>query len=344
MTRRLATTALVALAAAGPLAALPRTPAAAPAFVASPTGVTERLRGISAVSRRVVWASGARGTIIRTQDGGATWTRLTIPDTSALDFRDIDATDERTAYALSIGPGDASRIYKTVDAGRTWALQFTNRDPRAFFDAMAFRDARTGFAYSDSVDGRAIAIRTDDGGRRWSEIVGLPPALNGEGAFAASGTNIALSGRHIWIGTNASRVLHSADDGRTWSAVATGMPSGESAGIFSIAFADARRGIVVGGDYKSETAADRNAAVTGDGGHSWEVAGGLHGFRSAVAFIAARRNAVIATGPSGSDYSTDGGRSWRALEGPGFHTLSVVPGTAIVWAAGESGRVGRTEF
>jgi photosystem II stability/assembly factor-like uncharacterized protein len=75
-----------------------------------PTGVTARLRGLSAVSPRVAWASGTGGTVIRTEDGGATWTRSTIPDTEALDFRDIDAVDERTAYVLSIGDGDASRI------------------------------------------------------------------------------------------------------------------------------------------------------------------------------------------------------------------------------------------
>src|SRR6476646_408565 len=137
---------------------------AAPAWTPQTSGVTDRLRGISAASNRVVWASGANGAILRTADGGAAWQRLTIPGAEALDFRDIDAVDERTAYALSIGTGEASRIYKTSDAGRTWTLQFRNTDTQAFFDAMAFRDARHGFAFSDSVNGRTVIIRTDDGG------------------------------------------------------------------------------------------------------------------------------------------------------------------------------------
>ncbi len=114
-----------------------------PSWTAQSSGVTSRLRGVSAVNERVVWASGSQGTVIRSQDGGTSWQRLTVPDAEKLDFRDVDAVDERTAYVLSIGNGDASRIYKTSDAGATWTLQFRNEDPKAFFDAMTFRDART---------------------------------------------------------------------------------------------------------------------------------------------------------------------------------------------------------
>jgi photosystem II stability/assembly factor-like uncharacterized protein len=312
------------------------------------TGVTARLRGLSAVSPRVAWASGTGGTVIRTEDGGATWARSTIPDSEALDFRDVDAVDERTAYVLSIGDGDASRIYKTTDAGRTWTLQFRNTDKLAFYDAMAFRDARHGFAFSDSVAGRLVIIRTDDGGAHWHQIArGLPPALENEGAFAASGTNIAISGDRIWIATSRSRVLMSTDDGRTWNAVSTPVPNGPSAGLFSIAFASRDRGIVAGGDYKAEAGTADNAAVTSDGGRTWTVVKGLGGFRSAVGYVAASSGAkegVIAVGPNGSDYSSDGGRTWSPLGGPGFHTLSVARGSRTVFAAGEKGAVSTATF
>lgn len=320
-------------------------PGAPPRWTLVTTGVTARLRGISAPSSRVIWASGTGGTVIRSADGGTTWSRLEIPDSSALDFRDIDSVDDRTAYVLSIGDGDASRIYKTSDAGRTWTLQFRNDNPRAFYDAMAFRDARTGFAFSDSVDGRMIVLATTDGGAHWSPISsGLLPALEGEGAFAASGTNIALGRRQIWIGTSKSRVVRSTDNGRTWSVANTPLPTSTSAGIFSIAFADDERGIVVGGDYKVESGAVNNAAITVDGGQTWTLVTGLRGFRSAVAFIPSRPGTAIAVGPSGADYSTDGGRSWTPMDGPGFHTLAVARGTRTVWAAGEKGTVARIEF
>ena len=319
-----------------------------PAWTPVQTGVTARLRGLSAVSPRVVWASGTSGTVIHTEDGGITWIRSTVPGAEALDFRDIDAVDARTAYVLSIGDGDASRIYKTSDAGKTWTLQFRNDNPRAFFDAMAFRDARTGIAMSDAVDGKLIAIRTSDGGAHWSMVAsGLPPAVEGEGAFAASGTNIAISGDRMWMATSKSRVIRTTNNGRSWTAVTTPIPAGETSGIFSIAFADPAHGIVVGGDYKVETAAVDNAAVTSDGGLTWTLVKGLGGFRSAVGYVQGMPDAkgvVIAVGPNGSDYSTDGGRAWSPINGPGFHTLSIARGTRVVWAAGEKGSIAKATF
>ena len=337
--------AIAACSLASTAGSLPFEPQTAPRWTPSHTGVATRLRGISAVSDRVVWASGSNGTIIRTDDGGASWKGLTVPGAESLDFRDIDAVDAKTAYVLSIGAGDASRIYKTTDAGATWILQYRNQEPNAFFDAMAFRDPRTGFAFSDSVSGRLVVIRTIDGGATWTPVTsGLPPALEGEGAYAASGSNVAVHGRSVWIATTASRVIRTTDDGRTWSAAATAIPTGTSAGIFSIAFEDGKRGIVVGGDYKKENEAVDNAAVSNDGGASWSLVRGLSGFRSAVTFLPSRRGAAIAVGPSGADYSTDGGHTWRTIDGPGFHTLSIAPRGRRAWAAGERGAVGRLEF
>ena len=183
-----------------------------PHWIIQTSGVNVRLRGVSAVSDRVAWASGAGSTVLRTVDGGATWQRISVT-IEVLDFRDIDAIDAQTAYVLSIGNGPASRIYKTTDAGKTWTLQFKNEDPKAFLDAMSFWDANNGIVFGDSVDGQLYIMTTADGGRVWSRVpsANLPPALENEGAFAASGTNIAVFGKsHAWIGTGAgakARVL-----------------------------------------------------------------------------------------------------------------------------------------
>ncbi len=104
--------------------------------------MTARLRGVSAVSDRVAWASGSGGTVLRTDDGGAKWQKLTVT-TDVVDFRDIDAIDDRTAYVLSIGNGPASRIYKTTDAGATWTEQYRSNDPKMFLDAMSFLGCRS---------------------------------------------------------------------------------------------------------------------------------------------------------------------------------------------------------
>src|ERR1041384_5439615 len=277
---------------------------AAPRWTMQTSGVTVRLRGVSAVNERVAWASGAESTVLRTADGGTTWQKLTVTS-EALDFRDVDAVDAQTAYVLSIGNGPTSRIYKTTDAGKTWTLQFKNEDPKVFLDAMSFWDAGNGIAFGDSVDGQFYILTTADGGRSWSRVPqsALPPALENEGAFAASGTNIAVFGKsHAWIGTGAaakSRVLRTTDGGHTWQVADTPLASGPSAGIFSMAFRDAKHGVIAGGDYRKEQEAVENLAMTNEGGATRILVKGLSGFRSVVAYVPGIKTpALIALGPA----------------------------------------------
>jgi photosystem II stability/assembly factor-like uncharacterized protein len=321
-----------------------------PRWTMQTSGVNARLRGVSAVTERVAWASGSGSTVLRTTDGGVMWRKLNVTS-EALDFRDTDAIDDQTAYVLSIGSGPASRIYKTTDAGATWAMQFKNDDPKAFLDAMSFWDANNGIVFGDSVDGKFYILMTDNGGRTWRRVptAGLPPALENEGAFAASGTNIAVFGKtHAWIGTGAgarARVLRTSDRGRSWQVADTPLAAGQSAGIFSIAFRDARHGVVVGGDYRKESEAVDNLAVTNDGGVTWKLIKGLSGYRSVVAYVPGMKTpALIAIGPSGGDYSLDDGQTWKPITGPGFDTFSFIPRTMSGWGAGANGAIGKLAF
>lgn len=316
-------------------------------WVSQSSGTTVRFRGVSAVSATVAWASGDKGTYARTTDRGQTWQAGTVPGASELDFRDVDAFDANTAYLLSIGEGEKSRIYKTTDGGQHWELQFKSNRPEAFFDAMAFRDRDHGIALSDPVGGRFLIIATSDGGKTWEEMPaeGMPAALQGEGAFAASGTCITVQGkRNVWFGTGGpegARVFRSTDGGRTWTAAKTPVLSGKSAGIFSVAFWNANQGVAVGGDYTQEREAKQNVAVTKDGGRTWTRIKGTapNGYRSCVAFIPGTpAPTLIAVGPSGWDYSVDGGNNWRNIGAEGFHSTSF-KALSAGWAVGEGGRI-----
>ncbi|HWN08167.1 MAG TPA: hypothetical protein VNO50_02645 [Pyrinomonadaceae bacterium] len=314
------------------------------------SATTVRLRGVSAVSARVAWASGQGGTYTRTTDGGRNWRSGIVPGAEALDFRDVDAFDANTAYLLAIGEGDKSRIYKTIDGGATWTMQFKNENPAAFFDAMAFWDRDHGIAMSDPVEGRFLIITTADGGRSWipAPSRGMPPALEGEGGFAASGTCITVQGRNnVWFGTggpNGARVFRSSDRGRTWAVSTTPLASGKAAGVFSLTFWNARNGIAVGGDYTKEDDAAGNVTTTHDGGRTWKTVESSRpaGYRSGVARVSgAARLRLIAVGPSGTDYSLDGGRSWNPIGGDGFHAVNFAGVSAAGWAVGENGRIAR---
>ena len=153
---------------------------------------------------------------------------------------------------------------------------------------------------------------------------------------------------NAWIGTGSgrkARVLFTTDRGRTWKVADIPLKAGPSAGIFSVAFRDAKHGVVAGGDYTKEKDALDNLAVTSDGGITWILAKGLSGYRSVVAYVpGAKAPTLLAIGPSGADYSTDDGQRLMPLEGPGFDTLSFVRGTDVGWAAGASGSLGRLTF
>jgi photosystem II stability/assembly factor-like uncharacterized protein len=310
-----------------------------------PSGTDADLRGLCAVSADIVWFSGTKGTWGRTTDGGRTWTVGAIKGAEQLDLRDIEAFGTSTAYALSAGPGDKSRIYKTTDGGKSWALQFTNADPAGFLNAIAFWDADNGLALGDPVGGRFQLIATEDGGASWKPLPaeGFPPALPKEGAFAASGTCLVTHGtRDAWFvtgGAKVARVFHSADRGRSWTAHETPVMAGvESAGIFSIAFRDARHGIIVGGDYKKPTETGATAALTEDGGKTWALIKRPLPYRSCAAWASGRWFVV---GTSGSDISRDEqAAAWDELGRENYNSVAFTP-AGEGWAVGPKGRVAR---
>ncbi len=313
----------------------------------SPT--TASLRGLAVVSSRVVWASGTGGTWLRTADGGVHWFSGTVPEAKSLDFRDIEAWDASNAVLLSSGEGTQSRVYGTSDGGEHWISLFTNPDPKGFFDALSFWDRQHGILLGDPVDGHFVVLTTGDGGRTWQRQ-STPPALAGEGAFAASGTCLAVYGQaDAWFGTGggaSARVFHSADQGKTWTVATTPLAARvPAAGIFSLAFRDRMHGYAAGGDYKLPKQTAGTLAITDDGGKTWNPprGAGLSGYRSALAAVPGKSRILVAVGAEGSDFSMDGGKTWRAISASGLNAVAAVADGSI-WAVGAHGVIARLKL
>jgi photosystem II stability/assembly factor-like uncharacterized protein len=315
---------------------------------------TASLRGLSVVNEKVVWASGTGGIVIRTIDGGKTWKVIVVPGAEKLDFRDIEAFDENTAYILSIGNGDSSRIYKTTDGGQTWQLEFQNNDPKAFYDAIACFDRETCFAMSDPVDGKFVLIKRSPGVRsrvgirlaKWlpidnSALVAKP----GEAAFAASGTCLITQGKNnlfLVTGGSDARVFRSHDRGTTWAVAETPIVKGTSgSGIFSIAMFNDTDGVVVGGNYEKPNEVKDSLAFTNSGGTPWKLGNRLSGYRSGVTYV--DKKTIIAVGTNGSDISRDGGATWLHIDGANYNAV-FAKGKSSTWAVGPNGHVARLDW
>jgi photosystem II stability/assembly factor-like uncharacterized protein len=313
-----------------------------PSWKLTPTGTTGQFRGLAALSRTTAWLAGAKGAVLRTTDGGRHWLNVSPPDAAALEFRDVEAFDSRHAVVLAIGEADASRIYVTSDGGAHWTRTFTNDEPKAFYDCMTFFDGRRGLALSDPVDGKFRILATADGGKSWKvqPSDAMPAALAGEFAFAASGTCLVSSGPFdAWFasgGGSKSRIYHSTDGGRHWRVLDSTIPSGAAAGIYSLAFRNPWQGIAVGGDYTAPKSAPNAAAVTVDG-RTWRGLAGPGEYRSGAAWMPFTWATVLAVGPTGSDVSRDGGRTWQRFDSSSFDAVQCAPDGGC-WASGAAGR------
>lgn len=308
---------------------------------------TAHIRGLSAVNKRVVWASGTGGQVGRSTDGGNTWTWMQVPGMEKVDLRDIEAFDEHTAVAMGVGsPG---YILRTTDKGKNWTIVYKNEDKRIFLDAMFFWNDRSGIIVGDPIDGRFFILRTFDGGKSWQEIPmnNRPLAQDGEACFAASGSNITAISQQEAVfvsGGLTSRIFLRNEQIRLPL-----MQGTESTGANAIAAyrkhprKNADRLVVVGGDFTRDKLDSAVCAISTDGGKIWELAENPpKGYRSGVTWISEQK--LIACGTSGVDISENAGKNWRQISTKGYHVCVTSKKDNTVFLAGPKGNMARLDW
>ncbi|MEZ5964964.1 MAG: hypothetical protein R3F56_14110 [Planctomycetota bacterium] len=327
-------------------AGLPVSPPLAVLPLASPTRAS--LRGVCAVTDRIVWVTGSDGTCLRSLDGGTTWIACGPGLAAGRDLRDVHAFGALHAVVMAVG--SPALLLETDDGGATWREVWRDENPDAFLDGIAFDANGTGFAFGDPIGGRFTALRSRDAGATWEPIGTLPRPQPGEAAFAASGTCVAMLDDGTFLvatgGGEVARVLRGEDGGDRWRSSSTLVRAGTaSRGIFSLAV-HGERVVAVGGDYLQPDATFAVAAVSDDGARTWRRPAGASpgGYRSAAAFVPGRDGLVLVTvGPNGTDVSFDGGDNFEAADSRGFHAVAFA-GEGVGFAVGADGRMARLVF
>jgi photosystem II stability/assembly factor-like uncharacterized protein len=297
------------------------------------------IRGLSVVDDNVAWVSGSRGAVGVTIDGGKTWRWQQVKGFEKGDFRDIEAFSDKDAVIMS--SGTPALILRTTDGGANWDVKYKNTDTTYFLDAMDFSgSSKQGWVLGDPIKNEFLLLMTPDGGNTWTPNENSPNAVQGEAAFAASGTCLRIIGHDMCIvsgGTKANLIVTNDKD-KKWGKIVLPLAQGKaSQGAFSVA-KGSKSLIIVGGDYAKDKKSDSTACYSINDGKSWRLADKSPEFQSSVEYI--KDNTFISTGTPGSNITTDGGKTWTKIDAISYNVCRKAKKGALVLLAGDGGKIG----
>ena len=319
-------------------------------------------RAVEPISASEAWFASSKGQWLRVTNDAGTMQRqifggpLPDPTDSAVGthFRGLALADGGLVGTAVGSPALIRRGEFGSDGAITGrrVTVWQENDSAAFLDAIIALDDTTLVAMGDPIDGCLCVVRSVDGGRSWRKVPcgangqGVPPAEEGEAAFAASNGNLSAVGDTVWMlsGGGASRVFRSTDRGENWTVTRLPLQQGGTmTGGFSMDFADAFHGIVWGGNWEAKEDNTARAANTSDGGATWTLAsdGSGPGYGSSVRYRpgSAGQQLALVGSPGGIDVSDDGGRTWRHVSDSAFYAARFSPDGEVLWVSG-NGRIG----
>jgi photosystem II stability/assembly factor-like uncharacterized protein len=165
--------------------------------------------------------------IVKTTDGGSTWTALpNAPIVSGSGETVLPGTVFNVGNSMWFATS-SNRILYTANAGATWSSGMLNASG-AVIVSLAFRDALNGILlYKTSASPTAPfkIASSQDGGRTWVQNVLDPATLGFNAAFVAS-----PGGHHLLVGQE-GQVFGSGDNGASWQVILSKPPQTVAAGV-----------------------------------------------------------------------------------------------------------------
>jgi hypothetical protein len=184
-----------------------------------------------------LWVAIAGGGVMFTEDAGLTWEPRNPPvgdPGGPLGLRvqrlEISAGDEPILYQQNhLG------VFRSFDGGKIWE-DVTGDLPSRFGFPLALHPREPGTLYviphfhgpnRRYIAGERAAIwRGVDGGRRWEKLsAGLPRGPELVEVLRQGLATDSLAPAGVYFGTTDGRLFASADDGNTWSTLASDLPS-----------------------------------------------------------------------------------------------------------------------
>jgi len=311
------------------------------------------IRGMAVPNTYTIWASGSKGSIALSVNGGTNFEWMQVQGYETRDFRSIHAWNEKEAIIVAVAA--PAVILKTKDGGKSWYKVYENADTLMFLDAIHFKDASNGLVVGDPIAITIFLLSTHDKGEHWNEVPSSyfkTPLEKGEAFFASSGSNIAQLSKEDFLVSGGMR-------SRLWiNGSAMDIPiiqGGKSTGANSMALSpNGNRIMIVGGDFMKDTSRIENAVglklmVEPNSDQKWQSKrksswvidksiGHPNGYRSGVEYIS--NNILVSCGTSGVDISKNKGESWDLISTESFHVVRKQPNTKAVFLAGSGGKIG----
>jgi hypothetical protein len=295
-------------------------------------------RGLSVVDKKVIWVSGNKGTVGKSEDGGKSWKWMIVKGFEKTDFRDIEAFDKTTAVIMSVG--EPAYILRTTDGGNSWKIVFEDHSKGMFLDAMEFWNEQSGIVIGDPIDDLFFIARTFDGGKTWQNIPGKyrPVADSAEACFASSGTNIRKLNKGEAVFVSGGQAAHLfIRDKKIKIPLIQGK---QTTGANSIAVKNDKTMVIVGGDFSNKDDTEKNCVITFDGGKTFSAPQvSPSGYRSCVEYL--YKNTWLTCGLNGVDISTDNGMTWKNISKESFHVCRKSKKGKVVFLAGNDGKIAK---
>jgi hypothetical protein len=301
------------------------------------------IRGLAVPNQNTIWASGSKGSIAKSVNGGADFEWMQVKGYESRDFRSIHAWDDKEVIIVAIAA--PAIILKTKDGGMTWNKVYENADTSMFLDAINFKDENNGSVVGDPINSIIFLLNTSDKGEHWQQAAPSyfkSELKEGEAFFAASGSNIQLvkgdKQETLFISGGIRSRIFFQDKCYVLPLQSGKSYTGANGMVFSNKY---KKGVIVGGDFSDAKRVD-SAMVVFELGNNFKIGDPVSiptGYKSGVAFLG--KDNIVTCGTTGVDKWSAKDNKWTNLSAQSFHTVQSDKSSKILYLCGSKGSIAK---